>query len=159
MIFLEIQMRALRGESILLLNLIYSVIRSDYYISLLCSRANPSNSLSIHMHLLSSSSVQFSHSVTSSSLPPRGLQHARLPCLSPAPGACLNLCPLSQWCHPTILSSVIPFSSCLQSFQASGSFLISWLFEWWPKYWGFSFSISTSNEYSGLIIPTSHVYL
>ena len=124
MIFLEIQMRALRGESILLLNLIYSVIRSDYYISLLCSRANPSNSLSIHMHLLSSSSVQFSHSVTSSSLPPRGLQHARLPCLSPAPGAYWNSCRLRDWCHPAISSSAIPFSSCPHSFPASGSFQI-----------------------------------
>ena len=54
-------------------------------------------------------------------------QHARLPCPSPTPGACSNPCPLSQWCHPTISSSVIPFS-CLQSFPASGSFPMSWLF-------------------------------
>ena len=58
----------------------------------------------------------------SNSLWPHGLQHARLPCLWPSPGACLNSCPLSQWCHPTISSSVIPFSSCFQSFPASGSF-------------------------------------
>ena len=64
----------------------------------------------------------------SCSLQPHGLQHARLFCPSPSPGACSNSCPLSQWCHPTILSSVVPFSSCLQSFPASGSFLISWLF-------------------------------
>ena len=121
MIFLEIQMSALRGESILLLNLIYSVIRSDYYISLLCSRANPPNSLSICMHLLSSS-VQFSHSVMSNSLWSRGLQHARLPCLSPAPGAYSNSCWLRGWCHPTISSSVVPFSSHLRSFPGSGSF-------------------------------------
>ena len=57
-----------------------------------------------------------------------GWQHARLPCLSPSPGACSHSCPLNQWCHPTISSSVIPFSSCLQSFLASGSFPISWLF-------------------------------
>ena len=67
--------------------------------------------------------VQFSHcSVMLDSLWPHGLQHARLPCLSPSPGACSNSCPLTQWCHPTISSSVVPFSSCLQSFPASGSF-------------------------------------
>ena len=67
-------------------------------------------------------SVQFSPSVMSHSLRPHGLQHARLPCPSPAPGACSNSCPSSQWCHPTISSSVIPFSSCPQSFPA---FLLS----------------------------------
>ena len=69
--------------------------------------------------------VQFSHSVMSDSLQPHGLQHARLPCSSPTPGACLNSCPSSRWCHPTISSSVIPFSSRLQSFPTSGSFPIS----------------------------------
>ena len=73
-------------------------------------------------------SVQFSCSVVSSSLRPRGLQHTRLPCPSPTPGACSNSCPSSQWCHPTILSSVFPFSSCLQSFPVSGSFLMSQFF-------------------------------
>ena len=68
-----------------------------------------------------------SPSVMSNSLLPHGLQHARLPCPSPS-GACSDSCPLSQWCHPTISSSVIPFSSCLQSFPASGSFLMSQLF-------------------------------
>ena len=67
-------------------------------------------------------SVQFSCSVVSDSLWPHGLQPARLPCPSPTPGACSNSCPLSQWCHLTISSSVIPFSSCLQSSPASGSF-------------------------------------
>ena len=62
------------------------------------------------------------------SLQPHGLQHARLPCPSPTPGACSNLCPLSQWCHSTISSTVVPFSSCLKSFPASGSFPMSWLF-------------------------------
>ena len=62
------------------------------------------------------------------SLQPRGLQHARLPCPSQSPGACSNSCPLSQWCHPTISSSFIPFSSCLQSFPASVSFPMSRLF-------------------------------
>ena len=72
-------------------------------------------------------SVQFSCSVMSNSLWPRGLQHARLPCPSPSPGACSNSCPLSRWCHPTISSSTIPFSSCPQSFPASGSFQMSQL--------------------------------
>ena len=70
----------------------------------------------------------FSCSVVSNSLWPHGLHHARLPCPSPSPGTCSNSCPLSQWCHPTIFSSVVPFSSCPQSFPASGSFLLSWLF-------------------------------
>ena len=60
---------------------------------------------------------------------PHGLQHARLPCSSPTPGACSNSCPSSQWCHPTIPSSVIPFSSCFQSFPSSGSFPVSQFFE------------------------------
>ena len=74
------------------------------------------------------SPVQFSHSGKSNSLWPHGLHYARLPCPSPTPEACSNSYPSSWWCHPTISSSVIPFSSCLQSFPASGSFLMSWLF-------------------------------
>ena len=74
------------------------------------------------------SSVQSSHSVMSNSLWPHGLQHARAPCPSPTPGAYSNSCPLTWWCHPTISSSVIPFSSHLQSFPASGSFQISQFF-------------------------------
>ena len=73
-------------------------------------------------------SVQFSCSVVSNSLPPHGLQQARPPCPSPTPRACSNSCPSSWWCHPTISSSVIPFSSRLQSFPASGSFQMSQLF-------------------------------
>ena len=73
-------------------------------------------------------SVQFSRSVVSDSLWPRGLQHARPPCPSSTPGACSNSCPPSRWCHPTISSSVISFSSHLQSFPASGSFPMSQLF-------------------------------
>ena len=64
----------------------------------------------------------------SNSLWPHKLQHARLPCPSQSPGACWDSCPLSGWCHPTISSSVIHFSSCLQSFPASQSFPMSWLF-------------------------------
>ena len=67
----------------------------------------------------------FSCSVMSSSLQHHGLQHVRLPCPSPSSGVCSNSCPLSWWCYPTILSSVTPFSSCLQSFPASGSFPMS----------------------------------
>ena len=73
-------------------------------------------------------SVQFSGSVVSSSLWPHGMQHAGLPCPSPTPGPCSNSCPSSQWCHPTISSSVALFSICLQSFPASASFPMSWLF-------------------------------
>ena len=71
---------------------------------------------------------EFSRSVVSDSLQPHGLQHTRLPCPSPTPGACSNSSPSSQWCHPTISSSVIPFSSCLQSFPASGSSPMSQFF-------------------------------
>ena len=74
------------------------------------------------------SSVQFSRSVMSDSLRLHGLQHARLPCPSPTPGIYWNSCSLSQWCHPTISSSVVTFSSCLQSFQSSGSFQLSQFF-------------------------------
>ena len=70
----------------------------------------------------------FSCSDISDSLQLHGLQHARLPCPSPSPRACSNSCPLSWWCHPTILTSVVPFCSCLQSFPTSVSFLMSWLF-------------------------------
>ena len=73
-------------------------------------------------------SVLFSHSVVSNSWCPHGLQQARLPCPSPTPGACSNSCPLSQWCRPTISTSVIPFSSCLQSLPVSGSFPMSQFF-------------------------------
>ena len=73
-------------------------------------------------------SVQFSCSVVSDSLRPHEPQHARPPCPSPTPGVHPNSCPLSRWCHPTISASVIPFSSCPQSFPASGSFLVSQFF-------------------------------
>ena len=70
----------------------------------------------------------FSHSFMSGSLPPHGLQNARLSYPSLTPGGCSDSCPSSQWCHPTISSSVIPFSSCLQSFPTSGSFPMGQLF-------------------------------
>ena len=91
----------------------------------------------------------FSHSVMSNSLQPHGLQHARLPCPAPSPRACSNSCPLSQRCHTAISSSVIPFSSCPPSIRVFSN--ESALPMRWPKYWSFSFSISPSNEYLGLI--------
>ena len=102
---------------------------------------------------LKGDSVQFSHSVMSDSLWPHEPQHTRPPCPSPTPRVPLNPCPSSWWCHPTILSSVILFSSCPQSFPASGCFPMSQsaLYISWQKYWSFSFSISSSDEYSGLI--------
>ena len=103
-------------------------------------------------------SIQFSHSVGSNSLWLHGLQHARPTCLSLTPGTYSNSCPSSWWCHPTNSSSVIPFSSCLQSSPASGFFSNkSVLLIRWPKYWSFSFtwhfsfSISPSDEYLGLM--------
>ena len=87
----------------------------------------------------------------SDSLWPYRLQHARLPCPSLSPGVCSDSCSLSPWCHPTISSFVVPLSSSLNLSQHWG------LFQWvgsscqWPKNWSFSFSISPSNEYSGLI--------
>ena len=75
-------------------------------------------------------SVQFSRSVLSDSLRPHESQHARPPCPSPTPGVHSDSCPLSQWCHPAISSSVVPFSSCPQSLPASGSFPVNQLFSW-----------------------------
>ena len=80
------------------------------------------------------------------SLWPHGLQHARPPCPLPTPGAYSNSCPLSWWCHPTISSSVAPFSCIIRVFSSESVLCIRW-----PKYWNFSFSISLSNEYSWLI--------
>ena len=100
---------------------------------------------------LAISSVQFSRSVVSNSLWPHKPQHARPPCPSPTPGVHLNPCALSWWCNPTISSSVVPFSSCLQSFPASVFSNESAVCIRWPKYWSFSLNISPSNEYPGLI--------
>ena len=87
----------------------------------------------------------------SDSLRPHGLQHARPPFPSPIPWVYSRSCLLSWWCHPTISSSVIPFSSCLQSFPTSGSFSVSQLFASGGQSIGVSVSASPSNEYSGLI--------
>ena len=92
----------------------------------------------------------FNHSVVSDSLWPHRLQHPRLPCPSLAPGVYSSSCPLSQWCHPTITSSVILLLPLIfpsiRVFSSESAFRIRW-----PKYWSFSYSISLSNEYSGLI--------
>ena len=103
------------------------------------------NSFTSSYHFL----LLVSRSVMSNSLRPNGLQHASLPCPSPSPEACSHSWPLSQQYHPTISSSVVPFSH-LQSFPASGSSLVSWLFTSCGQR-SFSFNISPSNEYSGLI--------
>ena len=95
--------------------------------------------------------VQFSRSVVSDSLWPRESQHARLPCPSPTPGVHSHSHPSSQWCHPAISSSVIPFSSCpippsIRVFSNESTLRMRW-----PKYWSFSFSIIPSKEHPGLI--------
>ena len=87
-------------------------------------------------------SVQFSHSVVSDSSRPHGLQHARPSCPSPTPRVYSNSCPLSRWCHPTSSSSVVPFSSHLQSFPTSGSFPMSQFFAWGGQSIGVSASAS-----------------
>ena len=99
----------------------------------------------------------FSHSVMYDSLWSYELQQARLPCLSLSPGVCSNLCPLSQWCHPTISSSVAssPLALNLPQHQVFSSELA--LCIRWPKYWSFSFSISPSSGYSGLM-PVSWTF-
>ena len=86
------------------------------------------NNGELETSLWTDASVQFSRSVVSDSLRPHGLQHTRPPCPSPTSRVYPNSCPLSRWCHPTISSSVVPFSSCPQSFPASGSFPMSQLF-------------------------------
>ena len=91
----------------------------------------------------------FSRSVVSNSLWSHGLQHTRLPCPSPIPGACSNSCPSSQWCHPTISSSVTPFSSCLPSFPALGSFPMTQLFK----------SGGQSTRASASVLPLNNVLI
>ena len=114
----------------------------------LLQKAEPS---ALNGHSRAFSAAQFSCSVVSDSLRPHGLQHARLPCPSPTPGACSNSCPLRQWCHPIISSSVIPFS-CLPSFPASGSFPMSLFFASGGQSIGVSaLAECPSSEHSGLI--------
>ena len=99
------------------------------------------------LFLMNISSVQFSRSVVPNSLLSHGLQHTKPPCPSPTPRVYLNSRPLSWWCHPTISSSVIPFSLLPSTFPSIRVFSNeSALHIRWPKYWSFSFSISPSNE-------------
>ena len=95
----------------------------------------------------------FSSSFVSNSSRSHGLQLSRLPCPSATPGACSNSCPLSQWCHPTISFSVAPFSSCLQSFPASGSFLMNWLLTSCGQNIGASASVSVLPKNIGDWLP------
>ena len=107
----------------------------------------------------------FSCSVVFNSLWPYELQHASLPCPSPSPGACSHSRPLSWWCHPTNLSSVVPFSSCLQSFPVSGSFPMSWLFASGSQSIGASASVPPMNiqdwfplGWTGLILQSKGLW-
>ena len=115
-------------------------------------KITPNCGCKIIIYLLSSNLFSSVSSVAQScmTLWPHGLQHARPPSPSPTPGVYSNSCPLSWWCHQTI-SSVIPFSSCLQSFPASGSFQMSHFCASDGQSKSFSFRISPSNEYSGMI--------
>ena len=99
--------------------------------------------------IIRSRSVQFSCSVVSDSLLLPGLQHARLPCPSPTPRVYSNSCPYSRWCHPTMCCPLLLLASIFPSIRVFSN--ESALHNRWPKYWSFSFSISPSNEYSGLI--------
>ena len=115
------------------------------------SRPKSWKSLDLNIYFVVAIVQSVTQSVMSDSLRFHGRQHTRLSCPSPSSGARSNACPLSWWCHPTISSSIIPFSSCLQSFPASGSFLLSGPFSSGGQRISFSFSISPFNKYSGLI--------
>ena len=130
-----------------------SRIYGDRILKLVSNKKNYRRSISEPKCLNKESirSDQISLSVVSDSLWPHESQHPRPPCPSPTPGVHWDSHPSSQWCHPAISSSVVPFSSCPQSLPASGSFPMSPLRMRWPKYWSFSFSIIPSKEIPGLI--------
>ena len=107
--------------------------------------------LNVKWKILNTDSVQFSLSVVFDSLRPHESQHARPPCPSTTPGVHSDSRPSSQWCHPAVSSSVVPFSSCPQSLPASVFSNESTLRMRWPTYWSFSFSIIPSKEIPGLI--------
>ena len=120
------------------------MLETTYSSALFCEKDRPI--------FLQATSVQFSRSVVSDSLWPHGLQHTRLPSPSPTPRACSNSCPSSQWCHPTISSSVTPLLLLPLIFPSIRVFFNeSVLHIRWLKYWSFSFSISPSSECSGLV--------
>ena len=110
--------------------------------TLITTEVDPAGQLWLGYNLATFSSVKFSRSVVSDSLRPHESQLARPPCPSPTPRVYPNPCPLSRWCHPAISSSVVPFSSCPQSFPASGSFPMSQLFTWGGQSIGVSASTS-----------------
>ena len=112
-----------------------------------------SHSLGRHHDIFIATCFQFSSAAQSclTLCDPTDCRHTRLPCPSPTPGSCSNSCPSSGWCHATISSSVVPFSSHLQSPSVGVFCNEPVLHIRWPKYWSFSFSISPSNDYSGLI--------
>ena len=135
--YVHIQMRKLKSEEFICLNPVSCVVR--YRSKIWISHLSPDQVIQNYfpcskiIHCVSVSmisSVQFSYSVVSDSLRPHESQHARPPCPSPTPRIYSNSCPSSRWCHPAISSSVVPFSSCLQSLLASGSFPMSQLFTW-----------------------------
>ena len=148
-------LRSLNHTAIVLIETLHPLQYSDIYGNCLCHMCKVLTAVwcLFWWFIPTKLSVQFSHSVVSYSLWPHGEQHNRLPCPSPTPRACSNSRPLSRWCDPNIPSSVVPFSSCLQSFPASGSF--KWVSSHQvakvAKYWSFSFSTGPSNEYSGLV--------
>ena len=114
--------------------------------------SSPRKLISLLSPTVQFSSVQFSHSVMSDSLQPHGLQHARHPCPSPTPrvySVGIYLCPLSPWCHPTILCCPLLLPSIIPSIRVFSK--ESTLCIRWPKYWCFRYKISPSSEYSGLI--------
>ena len=115
----------------------YTFIYTEYKLDIVSTQFFAKNNWRLQTH-----SVQCSHSVMSDSLQPHELQHARPPCSSLTPGDYSNSCPSSWWCHPTISSSVIPFSSCPQSLPASGSFPMSQFFAWGGQSTGVSASAS-----------------
>ena len=107
--------------------------------------------MNIHMHIFAS--VQFSRSVMSNSLQPHGLQHAWPPCSSPTPGACSTSCPFSQWCHPTISSSVVAFSSCLQGLSqwVSSSHHLAKVLEFQLQHQSFQWILRTDFLYDRMV--------
>ena len=118
----------------------------NHILGILSKNFSPSYSSQLFSPML------FSLQIMSDTSQPQGLQGARLPCPSPSLGVCLRSCPLNQWCHPTISSSIALFSFCLHYFPASGFFSNELaVHNTWPKYWSSSFSFVPAKEYSGLI--------
>ena len=127
------------------------LLHCSLQISIVSESAKEQSGEASYLPTLQIRSDQISRSVVSDSLWPHESQHTKPPCPSPTPGVHRDSHPSSQWCHPAISSSVVPFSSCPQSLPASESSNESTLRMRWPKYWSFSFSIIPSKEIPGLI--------